>query len=82
MIIVQLSDDCKKYDAIRFKIEVNVAYYFLQLNTRKFYHFILFCVFSISFHFSKDLFSMNIDFESLTLVYSSEICISLGIKMQ
>lgn len=80
MIIVQLSDDCKKYDAIRFKIEV--AYYFLQLNTRKFYNFILFCVFSISFHFSKDLFSMNIDFESLTLVYSSEICISLGIKMQ
>lgn len=80
MIIVQLSDDCKKYDAVRFKIEV--AYYFLQLNTRKFYHFILFCVFPISFHFSKDLFSMNIDFESLTFVYSSEIYISLGIKMQ
>lgn len=79
MIIVQLSDDCKKYDAIWFKIEV--AYYFFTVEYKDIL-IILFCVFSISFHFSKDLFSMNIDFESLTLVYSSEICISLGIKMQ
>lgn len=82
MIIVQFSDDCKKYDVIRFKIEVNVVYYFLQLNIRKFYYFILFCVFLILFYFLKDLFFMNIDFEFLIFVYLSEICILLGIKMQ